>query len=480
PCLLTTVTTACGFLGLTIARIDAIRDFGMNVAIGVVVVWLLNLVFLPTLLSWFGDARLQASEATAQLVRRTAVSSAGWVVRWRPAVAVAFAGLVAAAAVSVPKIDLNQFVNGEVAADTPMRVDQRVLEQEFGGFLGPELAVVRKDGRPFDWERDLKRLRLFEEVLRQTPDVDRVASVIDYIPAGVPSHAIAAGLQDLRQSESLGLRMRTLVNEGQTKVSFTIHVSDNGTKRSEAVIGRIREVATSALGDEYQATLYGGWYLGQTGMQNVSRDMLMSFATSMLLVLPILALALWSVRLFIVSLIPNLLPMVFALAFSVWVGIPIRIGTAMVLAIAFGIAVDDTIHTMIRLKAEQQSGRGPVAAVISTTAHTGVAILFSSVVLIAGFLTMVVNDVFAIRDMGILASATLLVAFLSDVYLAPALYVMTAWSGRSRTRSQAGSLTRPATRRIRTSRPPVIALGPGSDFRKTDSDAPARHGVPPA
>ncbi len=426
PCMLTTVTTACGFLGLTIARIDAIRDFGMNVAIGVVVVWLLNLVLLPTLLTWFSDVRLQASEATARLVERAAVASAGWVVRWRPAVAVAFVGLVAAAAVSVPKIDLNQFVNGEVSADTPMRVDQRVLETEFGGFLGPEVAVVRRDGRPFDWGRDLKRLRLFEEILRQAPDVDRVASIIDFIPASAPPQIIEGGLRDLRDSEALGIRMRTLLNEDQTKVSFTVHVSDNGTKRSEAVIGRIREVAANALGDEYEATLYGGWYLGQTGMQNVSRDMLMSFGTSMLLVLPILALALWSVRLFLVSLVPNLLPMVFALAFSVWVGIPIRIGTAMVLAIAFGIAVDDTIHMMIRLKAEQRAGRGPATAVMSTTAHTGVAILFSSVVLIAGFLTMVVNDLFAIRDMGILASATLFVAFLSDVYLAPALYVMTA------------------------------------------------------
>jgi predicted RND superfamily exporter protein len=229
------------------------------------------------------------------------------------------------------------------------------------------------------------------------------------------------------------------------------------------VIARIRELAPATLGEDFEATLYGGWYLGQTGMQNVSRDMLMSFATSMLLVLPILALALWSVRLFLVSLIPNLLPMVFALAFSVWVGIPIRIGTAMVLAIAFGIAVDDTIHTMIRLKSEQRAGRGPVTAVMSTTAHTGVAILFSSLVLIAGFLTMVVNDLFAIRDMGILASATLFVAFLSDVYLAPSLYLMTAGKVRTRARTATEVPVRPAPVRAGSERRPIPALKSRSD-----------------
>ena len=159
--------------------------------------------------------------------------------------------------------------------------------------------------------------------------------------------------------------------------------------------------------------------------------------------------------------------MLFALAFSVWVGIPIRIGTAMVLAIAFGIAVDDTIHMMIRLKAEQRAGRGTVTAVMSTTEHTGVAILFSSVVLIAGFLTMVVNDLFAIRDMGILASATLFVAFLSDVYLAPALFLMTARAGRRRDRGTAAAVTRPAAERVRATRQPAVAAGRAHDRTAT-------------
>ncbi len=430
PCMLTTVTTACGFLGLTIARIDAIRDFGMNVAIGVVIVWIFNLVFIPALLSWVRDSRLEASEAVAGSAQRWAVANAGFVVKLRTAIVAGFVVLVAVAAGSVHKLDLNQYVNGEVSPDTPMRADQLVLEREFGGFLGPEIAVARRDLEPFEWARDVATLRSLEKAVSDIPDVDRVESVLDFIPDGLPPQLIGAGITGLRKSERLGIRMRTLIDQRQTRVSFTVHVSDNGTKRSEAVIDRIRDVAEVTLGTEYVATPYGGWYLGQTGMQNVSRDMLMSFATSMLLVLPILAFALGSVRLFVVSLIPNLMPMVFALAFSVWVGIPIRIGTAMVLAIAFGIAVDDTIHMMIRLKAEHRAGHGPVASVMVATAHTGVAILYSSIVLIAGFLTMLVNDVFAIQDMGVLAAATLLIAFLSDVYLAPALFLMSAGSRR--------------------------------------------------
>ncbi len=456
PCMLTTITTACGFLGLMIARIDAIRDFGMNVAIGVVVVWLFNLVFIPALLTWASDRRLEASAAVSRRVKRWSLAGAASVVRLRGRIVAGFAVLVIVAAGSVHRIDLNQFVNGEVSPETPMRQDQRVLEREFGGFLGPEVFVSPWDRRPFDWARDLEKLRSFEEAVREIPDVDRVESVLDFIPDGLPPQLIHAGLVELRGSDRLGMRMKTLLSEDQSRVSFTVHVSDNGTKRSEAVIERIREVADAELGTKYATRLYGGWYLGQTGMQNVSRDMLMSFATSMLLVLPILALALGSLRLFAVSLIPNLLPMVFALAFSVWVGIPIRIGTAMVLAIAFGIAVDDTIHMMVRLKAEHRVGRGPVSAVIVTTAHTGVAILYSSIVLIAGFLTMLANDLLAIQDMGVLAAATLFVAYLSDVYLAPALFLVTAKLGPKEV--TAGKATAHSRRSLRTrvERQPVV------------------------
>jgi predicted RND superfamily exporter protein len=148
------------------------------------------------------------------------------------------------------------------------------------------------------------------------------------------------------------------------------------------------------------------------------------------LILPILGLALSDVRLFLASVVPNLLPTAFALAFAVWMDIPLRIGTAIVMAIALGIAVDDTIHLMMRLKSLTKNGLAPAAAVAAVIGHTGVAILYTSFVLVIGFLTMLSNDLLAIRDMGVVAAATLFVAFLSDAYLAPAVYLTLSKAAR--------------------------------------------------
>ena len=96
----------------------------------------------------------------------------------------------------------------------------------------------------------------------------------------------------------------------------------------------------------------------------------------------------------------------------------------MVLAIALGIAVDDTIHLLVRLReAARRPAATPETAVSQTLQETGRPILYTSIVLVAGFLSMATNDLLAIRDMGLLAAGTLAIALLADLYLAPAVYL---------------------------------------------------------
>ena len=97
--------------------------------------------------------------------------------------------------------------------------------------------------------------------------------------------------------------------------------------------------------------------------------------------------------------------------------------TAMILAIAFGIAVDDTIHIMYRLKTEIARCDDPRSAVAKAMAGTGRAIVFTTVVLIAGFVSMLANDLIAIQDMGLVAAVTIFAALVADLILAPASFV---------------------------------------------------------
>ena len=104
-------------------------------------------------------------------------------------------------------------------------------------------------------------------------------------------------------------------------------------------------------------------------------------------------------------------------------GITLRIGTAMILAIALGIAIDDTIHFMCRLRDESEH-KTPSEAVEAAICTTGRGVLITTVILVAGFASMATSELIDIRDMGIVGSVTLLAALLADVLLAPALYLL--------------------------------------------------------
>lgn len=438
PCLLTTVTTAAGFLGLTMAKVVAIRDFGLNVAIGIVIAWVFNFTILPLILSLGKGSESVPVRRGAGIIARIMSGSARAISAARIPVVLGFALLTILMTVSVPSMELDQYVNGEVSSTEPIRADQAMTEAAFGGYLGPDIAIRRTDGGPMTGLAERAAVEAFAIELEALKGVDRVERITSWVPPVVSGPAALSGLDHLRGDPIAGPRIRSLINAGGTTVSVAVYVGDIGTNRAERLVSSIRRQAHASLGDEYETTVYGHWHLAQTGMQRISRDMVVSFATSFFLVFPIMALALGSFRLIVISIAPNLIPALFALAMAVWLDIPIRVGTAMVLAIAMGIAVDDTIHLMLRLKRESAAGAPAITAIQNTVRRTGRAILLTSVVLVAGFATMWSNELFAIRDMGIVAAGTLLVAFLADVYLVPALYLL--FPPRSQT-----AATRPAT-----------------------------------
>lgn len=205
---------------------------------------------------------------------------------------------------------------------------------------------------------------------------------------------------------------------------MVVRLADVGTDRALEFLDWLEQGPIASLGNGFQAQVAGQWWLAQRGMGRLVTDLVTSFTAACVLVLPLLALILRSLRLFLVGILPNVLPMLFALGFMAWSGLTLRIATAMILAIALGIAVDDTIHLLVRLKRELDDGHRAVAAVRRALSHTGQAILLTTVILVAGFASMSTSEVLGLRDMGIVGSVALIAALVADVLLAPSIYLL--------------------------------------------------------
>ena len=424
PCLMTAVTTAIGFLSLRMANIDAIRDFGLNVGIGVVVVYVMNILLVPIVLLRLPSKQVGFMRWAGRGLEYFLNGSSRLVTSHAGKITFAFAGLIAACVWILPQLSLDQKFNEEVAADHPIRFNQVLLEQEFTGFLGPEISVRPKNSSNFWSSAAMDQVQKFQDALRDHPDVLHVRTYLDYLPKGMPHSSAQKVLSTLRKDSTLKYQVKEVINQDGKWASVIVRTNDMGTKRAGEFKDWIEEISISHLGTDFEMQVVGQWWLAQRGMMNILSDMLWSFTTACILILPIMAILLRSIRLFLVSLLPNLLPMLAALAFMAAVGISVRIGTAMILAIALGIAIDDTIHLMIHLREHNAAGKDPREIVWRTLAQAGKAILYTSVVLVIGFGSMISNELMAIQDMGIVAAVTIIIALIADLYLAPALYLL--------------------------------------------------------
>ena len=433
PCLLTTLTTALGFLALGAARITAVRQFGIDVALGVCLVYALNVAAIPALLrlvpaSWW-SARGGRDGPGPRLQRLTelVVGSPGRVV-W-------IGGLVAAmATVGLGRVSADQRFNEELSPDHPIRADQALVEREFGGFLGPEILLRRRDGASLADPGTLARIERFVGSVGEIEGVHGVRSVLDLLPRGLAGEGARAGLDDLRRDPLLGPGTRELVAPGMGSAALLVRTGDLGTSGARRLARDIDAAAAVTLGPGIEATVTGQWWLAQRGMDALVSDLARSLFTSALLVLPLVLLFLRSVRLFLVSLVPNVLPILLALAFMGWMGITLRIGTAVVLAVALGIAVDDTLHLLVRL-GRGSAGDPPALRVRRALTEAGGPIVTTTLVLVAGFLSMLANPLLAIRDMGTVGILTLIVALAADLLLAPALFLLVCRAAGQRSTS---------------------------------------------
>ena len=179
----------------------------------------------------------------------------------------------------------------------------------------------------------------------------------------------------------------------------------------------------------------GGWH--NTALRLLLSDMLTSLATAMLIVLPLLWLARRDMRLFAAACAANMLPLMLPLAFMAATGISLRIGTVVVLALALGVVVDNTsAHHLVRLRTAQRAAAGGQPDMQRAMRGTGRAVLFTTIALIGGFLSMLTNDLLAIRDMGLVAAVTIFGAMLADLLFLPAVYV--ALGGTAETATDTG------------------------------------------
>ena len=273
--------------------------------------------------------------------------------------------------------------------------------------------------------------------------VSRVTSVVDLLRevnvsmVGNSYDPANYRLPDDMDRKYLGEALSTLRRDGdalsrrldahETRTHVSILAYDSGTH----AWGRIRKAieqrlearfkGVEGLGDRFDYHITGTSTLAHGANLSIIWDLLSSLGLAFLLICLLVTLTFRSIRIGLVSMVPNAIPLAVGLAFMGYVNFNLRVSTVVVFSIALGIAVDDTIHFLSRLSEEAKTGR-PIDEVIERTLHgTGRALVLSTVILVAGFMVNAMSEFISIQQFGVLSSFTMVAALICDLFVLPVL-----------------------------------------------------------
>jgi predicted RND superfamily exporter protein/long-subunit acyl-CoA synthetase (AMP-forming) len=437
PSFMTGLATTAGFAALMTADMKAIWSFGLSTALGVAVVYATNWLVVPPLIEiFYRGAPAKSFLRPSRSWTLSIVRGADAILQRHPRlVTLAFVFVTVVLAVAgMSGLSVDQKVNEELSPEHAAVRAELTYERELAGFLGPEFSIEPESK---DLQTVTDELVAFVNRLCEMPEVRYVASPLDLLPQprlgqGPLGKSCRRDGGDLRNAVAArqgaagpaveALSTGLLAKAGD-RAAVIVRLADIGTARSLPIVEQMRAVARETMP---HATVrpVGQWWLAQQGMNRLSFDIMFSAITALLVILPIMWAAIRDFRLFVAAIPPTILPVLATLGFMGLAHITVRIGTAMILAIALGLAADDTVHLSVRIRERIRTGSDPASAVTATLLRTGRPCSFSSYVLIGGFASMMASSLIALQAMGLIAVFTMTFALATDIVLGPAIYLL--------------------------------------------------------
>ncbi|MGE0483898.1 MAG: MMPL family transporter [Gammaproteobacteria bacterium] len=428
PLSLTALTTAIGFLALATSNLAAIRSFGLFAALGTVLGWAAALTVVPLGLG-LTRGRPRGRDADDK-VTRVACALARFDIGHRRAILVGggLLGVLALAAASRLEVSTNYL--DVFPHDSAVRQDFAAYDSAFAGAV-PLAVVVETDvPRAFADPAQLAMIADLETWLAAQPEIGAVTSLVDYVrllaTAFAPEAPATAGVPDspalLDQLLLLGggAALARLVDPhyGATRLGIQSHAVETGALTT---LTRRIEARLAALPPHLRGHVTGSSVLVAATVDDVARGQVSSLLAAAIAIWLVLAALFESWRIGALALLPNALPIVAYFGILGLSGIGLNLTTSLVASVVLGIAVDDTIHLLARFNDEARRTAHEIRGLERALVTVVRPVTLTTAALCAGFLAFLTSELDNQVEFGLLAAATLFLAWLADLVFTPAL-----------------------------------------------------------
>jgi predicted RND superfamily exporter protein len=426
-CFLTTFTTAAGFGSLIIADTRVIRDFGLQAGVAVMVTWVGVMLFLPTWMAFVPTRLVGAPPTEHPGIERRIFSTIADLVAARPRAVILVALLATIlAGINGSGVRPSSHLLEMYRPGHPTFTSITLAEDALSGVVPIFIHIEAAEGDLLDPE-DLSRIATLQAALQAEEPGRWTTSIASYVGRihsaltgedALPDSREAIAQELLLAEMSGELPLSEVVTEDYRQARIMALCVDAGGPEFVAMHARLQEQA-EALFPDARVDVTGDGLIASIGIGGLISDLLSSVGMVFAVILVVMWLMLRSVRLALISAVPNLVPLVFTLAALGLMGADLQTSNIVSFTVAVGLAVDDTIHFLVRYR--QESASGAPDPIRRTFLGAGHAIVLTSLLLIAGFGVLASSDLTTTRHFGILSSATMLAAVLADLFLLPAM-----------------------------------------------------------
>jgi predicted RND superfamily exporter protein len=437
PCLLTAITTALGFVSLSASEIPTIIETGLFAAFGVMTAYFIAMAFVPSVL-----LHMKVEKRPVEQVHPYLIKMLRGIARFneaRPRVVVLITILlVVVSAWGISKLEVETNLINYFSPETEVRKSQEFVSRRLGGSITMDVVIEAGEDKTVADMELLRKVVALEDYLRTLKVsgkqiVGKVFSIADVVLAmnkeRMGEERFFDELPFIDEENLMSLKylrsdtgmLKHLVDANFTRLRVTARLHQVASRDLLKMLSEAEEHLKTAFppAGGYSATLTGSTRLFVKMGRILVDGEIRGLGMALISIFIVITLLFRNYKMGLIAMVPNVVPIGITLAVMGFAKIPINVTTAMIPCIALGIAVDDTIHYVSRFKREFAEDGHYVNSMFRTLLSTGKPIVFTSLILFCGFMTLAVSSFSCNAYFGILTSITMVSALLGDLIILP-------------------------------------------------------------
>lgn len=440
--LFTNLTAAIGFGVFFFTKSAILKEFGLVAGINIMAIFVISLIFIPALFSFLPAPKgYHTRYLESKWINNLLSAITNWVFDHRGWIYAFTIGICIFSAAGIMRLNSVGYIVDDLPKDDVVYKDLKFFEKNFRGVMPLEIVIDTRKKNGAVSLPVLEKMDQLTQYLKQFPEIGHSLSIAEgvkfarqaYYDGDSTSYTIpnvfdAAFIQPYLRSNGdknsmFNKLISAFMDSTKQKTRISISIADVGSKRLPILLDSIRP-KTYQLFDstKYKVTFTGTSVVFLEGSKFIINSLRDSLILAFIMIFGCMIFLFRSWRILLISVVINIVPLLITAGIMGWVGIPIKPSTVLVFSVALGITIDVTIRFLVNFKQELSNHEDDIAVTVKRTIRdTGLSIIYTSLILIAGFAVFTFSQFDGTKSLGYLTSLTLLLAMVTNLTLQPAL-----------------------------------------------------------